>query len=220
MALVLATPAQLRTQVQDSTLDETVAQQAIDYGVALVKAVSGQDLEFVAGDTVVLAGGARELVLPQRPIVVDDTHPLTVVELPDVGVAGVTVTDGLHFRRVGNRLIKQWRSRSMPMVRTRGHLEYAAVPSGIWSPWVRVTYSHGYAITADVPAEWTAMVLDAAATRATNPTGLRSVALDSEVTLTYSGESISAPRTLVDDLRTRLRGLGMRRGGAFSIAST
>jgi len=218
-ALALATPAQLKTRLQDQTIDDATAQQAIDDASAVVRAVAKQTFDFVADDTVTLAGGLRTLTLPERPILVDAQHPLTVVELPDIGGLGVTVSDGVHFRRVGNVLHKQWRSRSMPMVRTRGHLEYAAVPPGIWSPWVQVTYSHGYATSADVPAELTAVVLDAAVVYASNPTGLRSVALDGEVTLTWAGESLSAPKSLVDDLARRLSKLGVRRGGAFTIAA-
>jgi hypothetical protein len=214
MSLVLATVAQLRNRLQDQNLDATVAQQAIDDASSLVRAASGQILDFVAGETVVLAGGGRELALPQRPVVVDSGHPLTVVELPDVGAAGVTVVDGTHFRRVGDRLVKAWRSRytsSGPF----GTMDVTVLPPGLWAPWVQVTYSHGYTTTC--PAELTAVVLDAAATYASNPAGLRSLALDGETTLTWASETITAPTTLVDDIRRKLRGIGVRRGAAFSI---
>lgn len=213
MPLTLATPAQLRTHLQDAALDEQAALQAIASAAALIRAVSKQQLDFVAGDTVVIPGGERELVLPQRPVVVNLGNPLTVVELGDVEATGVTVVEGRHFRRVGSRLIKAQRSR----YDAYAGAEHIAWPPGLWAPWVQVTYSHGYATDADVPAELTAVALDTAATYASNPTGLRSVALDGEVTLTYGTETLSAPRALVDDLRSRLRGIGVRRGGAFSV---
>ena len=218
MALALATVQQLRDRLQDQSLDAGAAQQAIDDASALLRAVARQDLDVITTETIDLAGGGRELTLPQRPLVVDVAHPLTVVELADIGSSGVTVTDGLHFRRVGNRLIKAWRSRGshaglVPRVST----DYVPAPPGLWAPWVRVTYSHGYADAGAVPAEITGLVLDAATVYASNPTGLRSVALDGEVTLTYAGESLSAPRSLADDLSRRLSRIGVRRGAAFSI---
>jgi hypothetical protein len=215
--VALATVTQLRAHLQDPDLDADAATQAIANASALVRAASRQVFDFVTQETIVLAGGQRRLVLPQRPVYVGAGHPLTVVELPDLGEEGVAVTDGTHFRRVGNVLHKSWRSRSRPGVVTRGHIEYSPVPPGIWAPWVRVTYSHGYQNDADVPGELTAVVLDAAATYASNPSGLRSIALDGEVTLTYGTETLSAPRSLVSDIRSRLRDLGVRRGGAFSI---
>ncbi len=213
MPLTLATPAQLRNHLQNADLDEQAAAQAIASASALVRAVARQQFDFVTGDTVTIPGGQRELVLPQRPVVVDTGHPLTVVELGDVDAAGVTAVAGRDFRRVGSRLIKANRSRFNAHIGA----EHIAWPPGIWAPWVQVTYSHGYATDADVPAELTAVVLDAAATYASNPEGLRAIALDGEVTLTYGTESLRAPQSLVDDLRARLRGIGVRRGGAFTV---
>jgi hypothetical protein len=213
MPVTLATTAQLRDHLQNADLDEQAAARAIASASALVRAVARQSFDFVAGDTVTLAGGEREIVLPQRPVIVNGGNPLTVVELGDVDATGVPAVEGRHFRRVGSRLIKANRSRHNAFIGA----EHIAWPPGLWAPWVQVTYSHGYATDADVPAELTTVVLDTAATYASNPEGLRAISLDGEVTLTYGTESLQAPKDLVDNLRARLRGIGVRRGGAFSV---
>ena len=217
MALVFPTPAALRTRLQDPDLDEAAAQQAINDAVTLIKAIARQDLDFVPNDTVTLAGGRRQLVLPQRPVLVDDTHPLTVVELIDgTSTGGIPAVEGVAFRRSGNRLIRLGRTREGVRTTSR-HGVPTVHPVGVWAPWVKVTYSHGYQTLPDVLGT---VILDAAAVYASNPAGLRSVALDGEVTITYATEALSAPRTLVDDLQRRLTKLRIRTGGAFSIATS
>lgn len=214
MALVLATVDQLRTRLQDPDLDAVAAQQAIDDATAIVKAAAGQDLEFVPGDVVELRGGGRELRLPQRPVVVDEDNPLTVVELIDAG-GGVPAVEGITFRRSADRLTRLGRGIEGSRVVDRSGVGHV-LPTGVWSAWVQVTYSHGYT-QQTLPAAWSTAVLNAASTIASNPGGLRSIALDGEVTLTYGTESLSAPRSLVADVRRDLRDLRLRRSGAFSI---
>jgi hypothetical protein len=45
-----------------------------------VRAVAGQSFDYVENDTVELAGNGFDLILPQRPLVVDVSHPVTVTE--------------------------------------------------------------------------------------------------------------------------------------------
>lgn len=217
MALVLATVAQLRNRLQDQSLDAGIAQAAIDDATAVVKAVMGQDLEFVANDTVVLAGGDRDLTLPQGPVVVDAQHPLTVVELVDgTSGGGVPAVEGVAFRRVGTRLIRPGRTREGVRV-TSAHGVSDIYPLGVWAPWVQVTYSHGHQTEATLPAGLSQVILSTAADLANNPTGLRSVALDGEVTLTWASESVTVPGSTEAAVRRSLRAIGARRGTAFSI---
>ena len=82
---------------------------------------------------------------------------------------------------------------------------------------MQVTYSHGHQSEATLPAGLAQLVLSTAADLANNPTGLRSVALDGEVTLTWASESVTVPGSTEASVRRSLRAIGARRGTAFSI---
>jgi hypothetical protein len=71
MTLTLATPSQLRARLQNPGLSDETAAQVIGDASSLVRAVAGQSFDFVAGDVVELAGNGFDLILPQRPLVVD-----------------------------------------------------------------------------------------------------------------------------------------------------
>lgn len=218
-ALVLATPAQLRNHLgpNGAGITDPVAAQAIANASSLIRAVSRQQFDFVQGDVVTVEGGSRDLVVPQRPLVVDASNPLTVVAMDDLGQHPVTLTEGVHYRRLGDTLSIRYRSNWQP--RIHAATGYAGRvqpwPLGVWAPLVKLTYSHGYPVCPD----WlTTIALETAATYATNPAGLRSETVG-QITLTYAQESLKAPHELVDTLRSKLAVVGVVRGGggAFSI---
>ena len=189
------------------TLDSTQATQAITDASGLVRAIARQTISFVANDTVQIEGGDRRLKLPERPLIVDDEHPLTVVELGDLGGVDVTLIEHRDYERSGDELIRSYpwywnntRLLGWPFNRTLG----------IWAPRVQVTYSHGYQT---IPDDVVAITLDVAQTIMTNPKGLRSKTVGG-YSETYALETLG--RDMVDDIRAKLRVTGRRRG-AFSV---
>lgn len=180
----LADVSDLETAMQRpaGSLDVAQATLAIRRASARVRSYTRQDLTFVEGDTVLLGGGERVLRLPQRPVVVDADHLLTVVEIADFGGLEVPAVEGRDFTRLGAEM-------------TRGYPIYApgrlmgwpwSRTLGVWAPRVRVTYSHGYT---EVPDDVLDVVLDLASTNMTNPDGLRSVSID-DFSRTYATETI------------------------------
>jgi hypothetical protein len=164
------------------SLDAAQAALAIRRASARVRTFIRQDITFVEGETVLLDGGERVLRLPQRPVVVDADHPLTVVELVDFAGLEVPALEGRDFTRLGAEL-------------TRGQPQYAPGrlmgwpwnrTLGVWAPRVRVTYSNGFS---EVPDDVLDVVLDLAAMNLTNPDGLRSVSID-DFSRTYATETI------------------------------
>ena len=214
MALVLATVEDLQAALPD--VSAGMAASAIRRASALVRAVAQQQFDFVANDEVLLVGGNRDLVLPERPVFVDDTHPLTVVETDDLQVVSVSSVEGQGFSRVGDRLVKPRPGPFRPYVSPLDALYGQSWPIGIWAPYVRVTYSHGYLVA----PEWlTAIVLNASTVYATNPESLYSEQVGG-ITLTWQRASVTAKASLVNQIREELFAVGIRRGGAFSITQS
>lgn len=205
----LATPAQLASRVQGD-VDTATAQLALDNASGLIRAVARQQFDFVSQETVILVGTGQILVLPQRPIVVDGTNPLTVTELGDFGAIDFTLVEGRDFVRVGNELKRgfpYWwtgTSRLMGWPLRR--------PLGVWAPRVQVTYSHGYTT---IPDDVVALTLDVAQALYTNPQGLRSMTID-DYSETRATEMLGA--ATVESIKARLGATGRRRG-AFSIVN-
>jgi hypothetical protein len=200
-------------------MDETVAQAAVDQAAGWVRGVSGQAFDLIENDVVELEGGDRVLTLPQRPVVVDSTHSLTVDALALSGAA-TPMVEGEAWYRQGQRLIRPPASRYTAGWSQRfaggGPLEPLACP-GVWPPRVRVTYSHGFQTADDVPAVLTAIVLDVATVLASNPQGLRAEQVGG-ITLTYATESLQAPEAIAGSIAKKLAAVGlMPGGGAFSI---
>lgn len=203
----LVTTTQLASRLQQD-LDASTAQEAVDKASGLVRAVARQTFSFVSQETVVLAGGQRVLTLPERPLVVDDSNPLTVVELGDFGGANISLIENRDYSRLGNELTRgfPWwwntsqRFMGWPYVR----------PLGIWTPRVQVTYSHGYQT---IPDDVQGFALDVASVLYDNPTALRSVSID-DYTEVKAAEVLGA--ALVQQLRDKLSMAGRRRR-AFSI---
>jgi hypothetical protein len=205
----IATPSQLASRIQ-SDLDTATAQLALDNASGLMRAIARQTFDFVAQETVILTGSGQLLVLPQRPAVVDDANPLTVVEMGDFGAVNITMVETRDFMRVGNELTRgypYWANNSRlvgwPLRR----------PLGIWAPRIQVTYSHGYTT---YPDDLVGLCLDVAQALYTNPMGLRSMSID-DYSETRATELLGAGT--VESIRARLSATGRRRG-SFSIINT
>jgi hypothetical protein len=185
VTLTLATPDQLRARLQSPGLDDTTAARAIADASALVRAVAGQSFDYVENDTVELAGNGYDLILPQRPLVVDVSHPVTVTERRYGTIFSPTLLEGYIYRRIGGVLRRYYRP---------------------WADTVRVTYTHGFHVT--VPDWLTSLVLDAAMMYATNPQGLRSETVGG-ITQVWARESITnASDTVAELVKGRLKLLG------------
>lgn len=192
----LATADELEAYAQQGTLDAAAADLALRLASAAVRRHTRQTLTFVGGDTVELEGGERVLKLPQRPVVVDASNPLTVVEIPDGSGVEVPAVEGTAFIRYGSELRRgeplygQTRLMGWPWGR----------PAGIWADRVRVTYSHGWT---EIPDEIVGVCLDLAAATLSNPNRLRSEAVGGE-SVTYTVETFGTG-SLTSDHREILR---------------
>jgi hypothetical protein len=92
-----------------------------------VRAVAGQSFDYIENDTVELAGNGFDLILPQRPLVVDVSHPVTVTERRYGTIFSPTLLEGYIYRRLGGVLRRYYRP---------------------WADTVRVTYTHGFHVGA------------------------------------------------------------------------
>jgi hypothetical protein len=202
---LLATVADLEAALQ-RTLDPTQAALAIKRASGRVRRYTRQDLSFVSQDTVLLDGGDSILTVPQRPLVVDAQNPLTVVELADFSGVEYTAVENRDFTRLGNEL-----QRGYPWYGTRTRL--MGWPwnraLGVWTPRVRITYSHGYQT---IPDDIEDVVLDLAAMNLTNPQGLRQESID-DYSRTFAAETIGGAQ-LTKDHKDDLRPY---RRSAFSV---
>ena len=200
----LATQADLEAALQ-RTLDPAQAAMAIRRASARVRKYTRQTITLVESETITLPGNGRVLRLPQRPLVLDDTHPLTVVELFGIANVEYTAFEGRDFTRIGTELTRgeAWwaptRLMGFPWLR----------PQGIWAQRVRVTYSHGYA---EIPDDIVDVVLDLAQMSMTNPQGLRSESID-DYSRTFAAETIAGAQ-LTPEHKDALRPY---RVGAFSV---
>jgi hypothetical protein len=206
----LITPAQLasRLRVPEATLDAVSAQDACDHATGLVRGVAAQEISFVAQETIELPGGERLLRLPQRPVVVDGTNPLTVVEVGEYGGIDVTMVEHRDYTRIGADLTRGWPWWYGGSQRIQGW-PYTRL-TGVWAPKVRVTYSHGYVV---IPDHATSIVLDVAAVLYSNPKQLRSITID-DYSETRASEVLGA--NLVASIGLKLAEVGLRRR-AFAI---
>jgi hypothetical protein len=156
-----------------------------------------QTITFVENETVVLEGGQQVLTLPQRPVVVDADHPLTVVEIPDGSGIEVPAIENRDFIRQGSELQRSQfmyqLNRLMGWPRSR--------PAGIWADRVKVTYSHGFQ---EIPDELVGICLDLAAATLSNPSRLRSESAG-QTSVTHTVETFGTG-SLTADHREILRG--------------
>lgn len=202
----LATAADLGTA--GSTASGAQIDLALRRASARVRRYTGQDISFVANQTIEVPGGGRVLQVPQRPLVVDSTYLLTVVEVAEFGGVDFTAVEGRDFTRLGNELTRgyPWQAPTRLMGWPWNR------PQGVWAPKVRLTYSHGYT---EVPDDIVDIVLDLATMNLSNPENLRTVSID-DYSRTYAAETIGGAR-LTRDHKADLRPY---RRPAFSVAPT
>lgn len=205
MPALLATQDDLEAALQ-RTLDPAQADLALRRASSRVRKYCRQEFTLTTDDTITLPGNGRVLRLPQRPVVVDGTHLLTVTELFGITAVEYGCLEGRDYTRIGSEL-------------TRGEAWWAPTklmgwpwmrPQGVWAQRVRVTYSHGYAV---VPDDVLDVVLDLAAMSLTNPQGLRQEAID-DYSRTFASETIGSGK-LTPAHQEALR---QYRGKSFSIA--
>lgn len=199
----LATAADL---VDAGAIGETAQlEMALRRASARVRRYTRQDITFVASETVYLTGGERVLRLPQYPLVVDADHPLTATEIADFSGIEWLAVENRDYSRLGNELTRgyPWQAPSRLMGWPWNR------PQGVWSPKVRVTYSHGYA---EVPDDILDVVLGLAAMNLANPENLRSVSID-DYSRTFASETIGGA-TLTKAQKDELRPF---RRTAFSV---
>ena len=103
----LATQADLEAALQRA-LDPAQAAMAIRRASARVRKHCRQQFTLVENETITLPGNGRILRLPQRPLVIDDTHPLTIVELFGISDVEYTALEGRDFTRIGTELTSMY----------------------------------------------------------------------------------------------------------------
>lgn len=185
--------AMLRTP---GSLDEAAATLALRRASARVRSYTRQDLTFVVDDTIEVPGGTQVLRVPQRPLVVDADHPLTVIEIADFSGIEWEALENRDYSRLGNEL-----RRGYPWQAPTRLMGYPFTRQlGVWAPKVRLTYSHGYL---EVPDDIVDVVLGLATMNMTNPEGLRSVVID-DYQRTYATETIGNAQ-LTKDHKADLR---------------
>ncbi|MEU4169443.1 hypothetical protein AB0F46_21530 [Streptomyces sp. NPDC026665] len=192
----LATPDDLRDYLPGVTIPTASALLALRIASRRIRKHTRQTLTFIEAETVILTGGERVLRLPQRPLLVDADHPLTVLEIPDGTGIEVPAVEGRDFTVQGNEL-----TRGSPLyapTRTMGW-PYSR-PLGVWADRVKVTYSHGYQ---EVPEDLLGVCLDLAAATVTNPRRLRSSSAGA-TSETYTVETFGTG-SLTSDHRATLR---------------
>lgn len=200
----LATAADLAAA--GATVAGPAATMALRRASARVRKYTRQAFTFVENETITLPGGGRTLMMPQRPLIVDASHPLAVTELSGMTGIELECIEGRDYTRLGSELTRgePWyqptRLMGWPWLR----------PSGVWAPQVRVTYSHGYT---EIPDDVVDVVLDLAVMNLANPQNLRSEAID-DYQRTFASETIGGAmlnRAHKDALRPYRR-------AAFSVA--
>ncbi|WP_405909551.1 hypothetical protein OG742_37115 [Streptomyces sp. NBC_00828] len=162
----LATEEELQAYPGTKPSSPAEAQLALRLASGAIRNRTKQIVSFVANDTVTLTGGERVLKLPQRPLFVDDDHPLTVVEIIDGSGLELPAVEGRDFIRQGSEL---HRGEAWPTSRLMGWPR--SWPMGIWADQVRVTYSHGHQV---IPDDIVGVCLDLASATISNPNRLRS----------------------------------------------
>ncbi|MFG3488553.1 hypothetical protein [Streptomyces sp. NPDC047972] len=200
----LATAADL--VAAGATGTDVAMDMALRRASARVRKYTRQDFTLVAGDTVELAGGERVLRLPQYPLVVSDSHPLTVVEVADFSGMELTAIEDRDYSRLGNELTRgyPWQAPTRLMGWPWNRAQ------GVWASKVRVTYSHGYE---EVPDDIVDVVLDLATMNLSNPGNLREVAID-DYRQVFASETIGGARLS----RSHKEDLRPYRRAAFSVA--
>lgn len=157
-----ATAAELDAATQ-STIPAATAELALASASAVIRRWTRQDITRVADDVVTLRVlDECELVLPQRPV---------------VSVAQV---------RVNSLVLQDWVLSGDRLLRTGGWRRLPGTTTYPDPGLVEVTYTHGWD---EIPDDVRAVCLDLASMTVTNPSGLRSVAID-DYSRTFAAETL------------------------------
>ncbi|MFJ2515618.1 hypothetical protein ACIPEL_36375 [Streptomyces griseoviridis] len=191
----LATVEDLMAYPGQKPSSEAEARMALRLASGAIRNRTKQILSFVADDTVILTGGQRVLVLPERPLVVDDANPLAVVEIVDGIGLQIPVVEGCDFVRKGSEL---HRGDTWPTSRLMGWPQRQRI--GVWADRVQVTYAHGFM---EIPDDLVGICLDLAAATIANPNRLRSEAAGA-TSVTHTVETFGTG-SLTSDHETLLR---------------
>ncbi|MFL4904822.1 hypothetical protein ACJ6WF_16945 [Streptomyces sp. MMS24-I2-30] len=178
----LATAADL--QAAGATGSDAALDLALRRASARVRRYTRQDITVVENDLITLPGGEKVLRLPQYPLVADDTHPLTVVEIADFSGIEWNAVENRDYSRLGNELTRgyPWQAPTRLMGWPWNRAQ------GVWAPKVRITYSHGYS---EVPDDIVDVVLDLATMNLANPENLRQVSID-DYQRTFASETVGS----------------------------
>ncbi|WP_405925414.1 hypothetical protein [Streptomyces sp. NBC_00035] len=190
----LATPEDLQDYLPGITVPTRSAELALRIASRRIRKFTRQDFTFIEHETVILTGGQQVLALPQRPLFVDEDHPLTVLEIPDGTGIEVPAIEGRDFIVAGNELRRG--SPLYSLTRTMGWPFNK--PLGIWADRVKATYSHGYQ---ELPDDLLGVCLDLAAATVSNPRRLRSMAAGA-TSETYTVETFGTGSLTSDHQRT------------------
>lgn len=191
MAELLATVAELRTFLDDPTLDEERAEFFLQIASGEARGYTGQLFDLVEDDEVILNGrGTRILLLPELPV-------LAVTEVLE-GYG--TVDEAVIAGPLGASPVYEWDE--------DGVLE--RIDGGVFRRrrrWYRVTYDHGYEV---IPDDVKGVVLRAAGRAFYSPEGVRQETLG-RYSYTLAGEQagigLYAPDRLeLDPYRFETRG--------------
>lgn len=168
MPELLATVAELRTFLDDPTLDEERAGLFLRIASGEVRGYTGQLFDYVEDDTAILNGrGTKVLLLPELPV-------LAVTELLEAYATGdEAAIDG----PLADKPVWEWDE--------DGIIE--RIDGGVFRRrrrWYRVIYDHGYET---VPDEVKSVVLRAAGRAFENPEGIRQETLG-RYSYTLAGE--------------------------------
>lgn len=192
----LATEYELRDYLPGVTIPTNSALLALRIASRRIRRFTRQDFTFVENETVILTGGEQVLRLPQRPLFVDATHPLTVAEIPDGTGIEVPAVENRDFIVSGNEL-----KRGSPLYAPTRTMGWPFNwPLGVWADRVKVTYSHGYE---EIPDDLVGVCLDLAAATLSNPRRLRSESAGATA-VTYTVETFGTG-SLTSDHKTTLR---------------
>lgn len=183
-----ATAAELAAVTQ-STVAEATAEIALASASAIIRRWTRQDISLVTDDVVSLRViDECELVLPQRPVV------------------------SVSLVRVNSLVLEDWVLSGDRLLRTEGWTRLPGTTTYPDPGLVEVTYTHGWD---EIPDDVRAVCLDLAAMSVTNPSGLRSVAID-DYSRTFAAETLGAGtlseahREILKDYRRRIGTVTLR----------
>lgn len=201
MAELLATVAELRTFLDDPTLDEERSELFLRIASGEVRGYTGQLFDYVEDDEVILNGrGTKILLLPELPI--------------------VAVTEVLEGYATADQATVNGPLTTSPVYEWDEDGVLERIDGGVFRRrrrWYRITYDHGYPV---VPDDLKGVVLRVAGRAFDSPEGVRQETLG-RYSYTLAGEQAGIglyepDRMALDPYRFETRG---RAGTAAGVGS-